>query len=327
MMKPAFSITVGSDSISAKERKLVSLRVKRSMGLPIDSCEIKMSSPDALEVEGKEMVEASLGYEDKLEKVFAGALDKVEYDIRNLTLTGLGPFSALLKLKTKKVYSNQTAGKIVKDLAKEAEIEVKEASDGINLPIYSLDDKINAFKHILKLAKKCNFDIYSNEQGQLIFRSWVTEDRHTVEYGKDIMSASCLDTSPRYGSTEIRGESPSSSKGSHTITWLTKQNVLAKISGGGGGNPLIINDPTIKDTKTAQSVAKARAEKMKYKMKVTLDLVGRAEIKLGDVVDVNGTPNSSLNGEIQVTGVEHYLSKTKGFTTTVTGRKKGAELP
>ncbi len=325
MLRPAFSIKIGSEKLTQDSGDIISISVKRSMGLPIDSCELVFAKGQEVDPDLKTQVDVDLGYDDRLNTVFAGSVDRVEYGIKNQKVTALGPSAALLRKKISRVYSNQTAGKIVKDLAKEAEVKVGEASDGISFPTYSIDDKVNTYKHILKLAGKCNFDVYSNEQRQLIFRAWSDGKRHSLEYGKDIISATALDTSPRYASASVRGESPSSSKGSDTATWLTKQLIKAtadwKI-----GNPLILDDPTIKDTRTAQSVAKAKIERVKYNIKVTADAVGRSEVKLGDVVEIKEVPRSSINGEMQVTAVEHYLSKTKGFQTTVTGRRKGEGL-
>ena len=325
MLHPNFSIHIGSKTLTPKDGEIVSVRVKRSMGLPIDSCEVRLATGKDLKFGTKDDVRIKLGYDGQLVPVFAGSLDKIEHEINGMTLTALGPCAALLRLKTNKVYLNQTAGKIIRDLAKEANVKVKEASDGINLPMYVVDNKINAFKHVLKLAQRCNFDVYSDEDRKLIFKEWTPGETHGLVFGKDIVSAKGQDTSPRYASTRIRGESPSSFKGSDTSTWLTKQEVKGEAGGTKDHSVLTVHDPAIRDRKTAEAVAKARLKKIKYSFILTVDTVGRPEINLGEGVSIKGVPRSAINGDAHVTGVEHYISKTKGFTTIIRARKEAVK--
>jgi len=50
-------------------------------------------------------------------------------------------------------------------------------------------------------------------------------------------------------------------------------------------------------------------------------IIGKADVRLGDTIEIKGMSNSKMNGEFQVIGVEHFLSKSSGYTTLINWRK------
>jgi len=54
---------------------------------------------------------------------------------------------------------------------------------------------------------------------------------------------------------------------------------------------------------------------LKYTLAVDIEVVGNPDMKIGDIISLEGMPNPVVEGELEVRSVEHYLSKTKGFTT------------
>ncbi len=325
MLRPDFSVQIGSQGIDAQDDEVVSLIVRRSMGLPIDSCEVQLARGTELEFEGRDPVDVKMGYDGKLEKVFSGSLDKVEHRIDGLTVTALGPCSHLLRLKINRVFSSQTAGKIVRALAQEAGVKMKDASDGISLPLYVIDSKLNAYQHVLRLAQRCNFDVYADLDRRMLFKERTPGKNHTLKYGKDIISAKVQDLTPRYTATLVRGESPSSSKGSDTSTWLTKQDIKGEAGKIDRKEVLVLRDPAIKDKQTAENVAKARLERISFNLRLTVECVGWPSVDLADIVSIEEAPRPVMNASFDVMGVEHHLSNAKGFTTAIMGRGKGEQ--
>jgi phage protein D len=309
-MHPSFLINLGKTELSSEKKSgVVSLRVARSIGLPIDLCEIFLDNTEE-HFEKGEALKVQLGYDKKLETVFSGSVVEVEDRLSGvMKITALGPASRLLLLRLNRVYLSQTAGKIVRDLAGEVKLKVKTASDGINLPAFVIDEATNAFEHILKLAERCNFDVYVTEDEELIFKERGGGKNTMLRFGKDIIRYEEFSFSPLYTSAKIYGESPSSIKGTDTSHWLTKQEVKGEA---GSGAPLLILDPAVKDKKTAESVAKARMERLKYSKGALFVTVGKPEIKLGDTVSSDRT-----TGDLEVRSIEHCLSKIKGFTTAI----------
>jgi len=319
-MRPNYQVNIGSEKFSPENgTDVISIKVIRSIGLPTDSCEVFLVGGKDYSFKRDAEVKVQLGYDEELVPVFSGLVDNIEHEISKVRLTALGPTAGLLRLRLNRVYLNQTAGKIVSDLAQEVNLKVKEALDGINLPMYVIDDDANAYEHILRLAERCNFDAYITDE-QLVFKKWNGGEKHSLEYGKELIRVEGLDFSPLYVSARIYGESPASVKGSETFHWLTKQEVKGEA---GSGEVLSIHDPAIRDKETAETVAKAKLDKLKYTFAVVVETVGKPEIKLGDTVTLEGMPNSAIEGELEVRGIEHYLSKIKGFTTKISCWMKG----
>jgi hypothetical protein len=187
------------------------------------------------------------------------------------------------------------------------------------LPTYVVDEHANAYEHVLRLAERCNFDAYITEDEQLVFKEWGTGKNYPIQFGKEIIRVETADFSPLYTGIKILGESPSSIKGADTSHWLTKQEVKGEA---GNGATLSLDDPAIKDKKTAETVAKARTAKLEYTFGASVETVGKPEINLGDTVTIEDVPYSALGGKMEVRSIEHYLSKVKGFTTIINCRMR-----
>jgi phage protein D len=320
-MRPSYLVNIGSEKFdSANGKDLVSVRVIRGIGLPTDSCEVFLARGKDYSFKKADVVKVQLGYDDKLVPVFSGSVDNIDREVAAVRVTSLGLAAGLLRLRLNRVYLNQTAGKIVSDLAQEAKLKVKQSSDGITLPVYVVDDTANAYEHILRLAERCSFDAYMTDEEQLVFKEWDGGKSHSIEYGKELVRAEGLDFSSPYVSAKIYGESPSSFRGSDTFHWLTKQEVKGEA---GTGVVLSIQDPAIKDKKTAETAAKAVLNRLKYTFAALIETVGKPEIKLGDTIALKGVPDSALQGDLEVRGIEHYLSKVKGFTSRISCWMRG----
>jgi phage protein D len=319
-MRPNYLITVGSEEFSfEKEPKVISVKVTRNMGLPTDSCEVYLIGGEDYSFEKADAVKIKLGYDAEMELVFSGLLENINYEVNKVRVNALGFGVELLRLRFNRVYLNQTAGKIAKDIAQEASITIGETSDGISFPTYVVDDATDAYEHVLKLAERCNFEVYFTEDEKLVFKEAGGGKNHSLQYGKEIIRLAAFDFSPLCTGANIFGESPSSVKGTDTYHWLTKQEVKGEA---GTGTVLTIHDPAIRDKKTAETVAKARMEKLGYTFGLAVETVGKPQIKLGDTVTLENIPNPALTGQLQVRSFEHYLSKNKGFTTVISCWKR-----
>ena len=312
-MRPSYLINIGSEVYSSENgREIISVFVDRNMGLPTDRCEALLVRSEDYVFEKGDVMKVSLGYDDKLKQVFSGLVENIRYEVNTIRVSALGVAAELLRLRINRIFLNQTAGKIVSDLSKEAKVKVKSASKGIRFPTYVIDDATNVYEHILKLAERCNFDVFVTEDEQLVFKEWGDGKNHVLQYGQEIIRLLAVDYSPLYTSTNVFGESPSSVKGSDTYHWLTKQEVKGEA---GSGRVFLISDPAIRDKKTAETVAKAKMEKLRYTFSLFVEVVGNPQIKLGDTITLENIPNSSLKGQLEVRGFEHYVSKDKGFTS------------
>jgi len=314
-MRPSYQVDIGSEKFGPENGSdIISIKVIRNIGLPTDSCEVFLVGGKDYPFERDNQARIRLGYDEELEQLFSGFVDNIEHGIATVRVTALGLAINLLRLRLDRVYLNQTAGKITADLAQEADINVGKASDGISLPVYVVDYANNAFEHILRLAERCSFDVYVTDDEELIFQKPSGGKKHTLEYGKEIIKVEEADFSPLFISARVYGESPASVKGSDTSHWLTKQEVKGEA---GSGAVLSLHDPVVRDTQTAETVAQARLDRLEYTFAAVVETVGKPEIKLGDTVTLENMPSSAFQGDLEVRGVEHYLSKSKGFTTRI----------
>ena len=320
MLKPVYKIQIGRETFEpGASSEVISVRVCLGMDTPADSFEIVFgASNKSSKIREGDDASIQLGYENRLVDVFKGAVDSVEPGISGIRVTGLNFVSKLLELRVNQVYENQTAGGIVSDLANKAGIRTEEILDGISFPMYVVDDGKNAYDHIRDLAEKCGFDVYMSSENKLVFKKYERREPHVLEYGKDIIQADLAEEKPLVAGVVVQGESPSSFKGADTSHWLTKRQVEGLA---GSGARLLIHDPTVRDKDTAEKVATAWLDALTRTLSGIVKAIGKAEVKLGDTIEIKGMRNSKMNGEFQVRSVEHFLSKTEGFTTFIGWRK------
>ena len=320
MLKPSYSLQIGAETIEpGVVSPLVFLRLNLDMEIPADSFEIMFGvSSKTTKIKREDDVSIKLGYEGDLKDVFKGVVDNVEPSISGVRILGYNFATKLLRLRTNQVYKDQTAGGIVSDLVDKAGLSTDEVSDGISFPLYVVDDNRNAFEHMRVLAERCGFDVYLNVENKLVFKKYEGTEPHVLEYGKNIIEIDSQEESAQVTGVMVQGESPSSFKGADTSHWLTKRQVEGIA---GSGTSLLIQDPAVRDKDTAETIAKAKLNILERTLFGTVKIVGKADVKLGDTIEVKGMSNSKMNGEFQVLGIEHYLSKSAGYTTLIKWRK------
>lgn len=320
MLKPVFKIKIGSETYEpGSQSPVLRLDVDLNMDIPADSFEIILGVDDnTLNIKEGDDAIIELGYEGELKKVFTGSVDNVVPALTTLRVKGLNYASKLLELRVNKVFEKQTAGKIVSDLAKGSGVKEDTVKPGISFPYYVIDDSKNSYEHIKELAGLCGYDIYMTNENKLVFKNYEKKDTHTLEYGVNIIDADYDEDRPMIKSVNVQGESPSSFKGADTSHWLTKRSVDG-LSGSGSG--VLFTHPALRDKDTAAKVAKAIMDDLQRNLSGTIETVGNADVKLGDTLEVKGMSNSKMNGEFQVRSVEHQMSKSRGFITTIGWRK------
>jgi len=320
MLKPNYKIEIGSETFEpGAQSPVISLQISLDMDIPADSFEVVFGhSSKSSKIKEGDAASIQLGYEDSLEDVFKGTVDNVEPGIAEIKVTGLNFAWKLLELRTNQVYESQAAGDIVSDLANKAGVTTEDVSSGLSFPMYVVDDGKNAYEHIRELAEKCGFDVYMTSENKLVFKKYEREEPQALEYGKNIIQAELQEERPIVAGVVVQGESPSSFKGADTSHWLTKRQVEGMA---GSGARLLVQDPTMRDKDSAEKVAKARLDTLTRTVSGTVKIIGMAELKLGDTIEIKGMLNPKMNGEFQVRSVEHFLNKTVGFTTLVGWRK------
>jgi len=315
MLHPSYSVQIGSSSIDPdSSTDLISLRMDASMNGPAGCFEVVLRSAGGAGISRGDPITVSLGYDDDQETVFTGVVDVVDAGLHTVRIFGLNSVSKMMRKRANTVYESQTCGAIVSDMAGTADVSAGDVEDGLTLPFYTIDSSKTFHVHTMELARRCGFDVFANSDDELCFKAYESSSTTSFEYGKDIIEVFRLDQEPVYKGVKVFGESPSSSQGDDAVHWLTKTPVQGE---SGSDNELIVQDASLRDTDSVGSAAEAIKGMFARSVTVILDVVGSAAVKLNDTVEISGTPDSSIEGEYQVARVEHHLSKSGGFTTTL----------
>lgn len=314
MLRPTYSISMGSARVeSDSSTDLISMRVDMTMNGAAGCFEAVLRSSGGLSVSRGDTITASLGYDDQ-ETVFTGVVDGVDAGFQTIRVFGLNSTAKLMRNRANTYYEKQTCGAIVADMAGAAEVSTGEISDGLTLPFYTVDSAKTFHEHILDLGRRNGFDVFADSDDRLVFKAYESSSAATFTYGRDIIQVSRFEQEPVYKKVKVLGESPSSSQGDDSVHWLTKSPVLGE---SGDDNELLLQDASLRDTASAGTAAESLQGALAKSVVVVLDVVGTAAVKLDETVGLSSMPDSSVDGDYQVFRVGHFLSKSKGFTTSL----------
>ncbi|MDH7556939.1 MAG: hypothetical protein QHG94_08430, partial [Candidatus Methanosuratincola sp.] len=110
-----------------------------------------------------------------------------------------------------------------------------------------------------------------------------------------------------------------SSKGAETYHWTAKEELKTTK---GGERALIITEPSLKSSESAEKAGEALLEASKYTVILNVRSEGKPGIRVGDTITLEGFDDREIDGSHEVTRVEHTLSASSGFTSTFTCRRK-----
>ncbi len=323
MEKPGYKVQIGKTIIDSSNypvsSPVVSIKVEAGIFSGADSFEIILSKINIPKFARGDKVNIELEYNGKFSKVIEGTVDKIKSDISILSITGFNDIFKLLTLRINQTYEQQSAGGIVSDLAKQVGISLERVEDGINFPIYVIDSSKNAYEHIKNLAEKCGFDIYLDAQNRLFFHEFIkTSVDHTFSYGRDILEFEVSQKEAFYDQVEVWGESPVSKEGKESYAWLIKDFADLKGKAGSGVRVLTIQDASLKTSATTATVANNILRSIRKRcISGVIKIPGRADVSLGNTLEIRGVPDDSLNGIFQIKHITHFLDKQSGFLTTI----------
>ncbi len=317
MLAPKYLLTIGSESFDSADSDCVErIHINVSLDVPADCATIVLRQSDqGYNFARGDEVKISLGYdEDAVTKVFTGNVNSIHSNASRLKVGVLSPMSLLVNYYANKIYDSQNCGKIVSDLINAAGLKSGTISSGIDLPTFVVDDNSSVYDHLRRLADRCGFDIYIDPDGKLNFQKFAKGSGVTAEYGVNVIAIEDETVQPIANSVTILGESPSSTKGSNTVHWLTKQAVNGS---SGSGTGVVFADPVIRDKSSASNVAKSRLAILQRGPYFALEMIGQPDASLAGTVVVKGMPDETLNGDCEIRSIEHVFAQTDGFRSFV----------
>lgn len=320
MLRPSYSINLDNNTFSSDSLgPLVALEVRRCKNGGADEAILSLGRVPALDPAEGGDVTIELGWDGDTELVFTGVVEAVDRGIGRMEVLCLGQQMKPMRARGDRAFVNQSAGQVVEALASEVGVETETIEDGIDLPVYLVDSSRAFYDHCLGLARRCGFDLYTTEEGKLVFSQFaVTSADDTFRYGEQIVNASVEKGVPLEGVTMVP-ESPASSSGDETASWLIKDSSPHKGEVGGGAATLLVSDPLLRAKEAADTAANARLYLSRRDAVVGhVELMGSPEIRLGEALALEGVPDAGVDGLYQVMAVRHCLDRRRGFRTYVT---------
>jgi hypothetical protein len=332
MLTPAYKLTIGDRIVDTTDQPqastLVDLTVALDMEVPADSFSLVLGQVGGLSPQRDDDAVIELGFAGNgdatgsgqgLSRVMTGTVVTVEPGLTTKRVIGHSPADLLLRFTTEQTYEAMAAGQIVSDLAGQAGVAVANAGDGISFPAYVVDGQRSAYHHMRDLADLCGFDLYVDDQGQLVFEPFQRgKTIHTFEYAKQILALRARQAPPRAGQVAAWGESPGGSQAEEAWAWLTKDFSGMAGSAGSEGSTLLLARPALRSAEAAQAAADAAHSRIQHRtLRGRLLVLGQPEVKLGDAINLSNVPEDALNDTFQVRSVTHRITKLGGFTTSI----------
>jgi phage protein D len=325
MLTPAYKLTLGRKLIDTtdepKASTVVDLTVALDMDTPADSFILVMGNVGRFRPTREDEAKIELGYADNggLTQVMAGDVVRAEPNLTAIRVTGHSAAKKLLCTFVEQTYESKTAGSIVRDLAKKADVDVATAEDGITFPAYVIDGRRSVYHHMRDLAGLCGFDLYIDADGRLVFEKFIGgKTVHVFEFAKHIIELDVQKSNPRAGRVEAFGESRAGQNGDESWAWLTKDFSGAKGQAGSGDPLLFLEKPALRTRDGTRTAAQASMTAIQRRtLRGRLLSLGRPEVKLGDAIRLSGLADNTLNTHFQVRSVTHRITKLGGFTTTI----------
>lgn len=321
LRRPSFELDVGDDDT------LLELTVEAGLGPAVDALEVILADPEgAAAVAIGDDLTLALGYEDDgTEAVFSGRVESVGRGLDGrLRLTAVNGGSELSRLRVNQSYEQQSAGKIVEDLAGTAGVATGEVADGVELPFYVVDDRRTALEQIVALARSSGCLVFFDGDGKLHFVTPGGSPAATFTYGDNLLDLRTREGEALPGGFTVVGEGAAGSEGSEAWSWLLKD--PAAVTAEAGGDPVRrLSEPALRSTDAATTAAEGRtAAAARLAVTGTLLAPGTPEAMPGVTVEVAGSPGAGQDGEYLVSSVRHTLSKARGFMSEIRIRREAA---
>ncbi len=318
-LRPAYKLKAGGEEFSLDTfASLIALDLRLSKNAGADALVAILGQTGSFDIHSGDDVTLELGWDGDTSLVFTGTVESLAPRVGATQLTAVGSQALLSRSRGDTAYVSQSAGQVVTALCGEAGVDIGTADDGMDLPQYLADSARDRWDHCLGLARRCGFDLYCNPEGKLVFSAFnITAADHKFHYGIDLLAADIFQNRS-IAAVAVYPESPASSQGSDSASWLVKDPSPNK-GQAGTGDGLVISDPVLRNKDAADIAAKARLYfSQRDAQGGVIELMGNADVTLGQAVELIDLPGDNADGLYQVMAVRHSLGRGTGFRSFVT---------
>jgi phage protein D len=325
LLTPAYRLTIGArvvdTTVETKASATTDLAVILDIDAWPDTVALTLGQVGGIDPKLDDDGKVELGYADNggFTQVFAGVVETANASLLERRIGLTNEARALARLFVDQTFEGQTAGAIVRDLAGRANVKLGSVDDGITFPAYVVDSRRSALAHIRDLAALSGLDAYIDSDGQLVFQEFTGGNAlHDVDFAQQILALEVERSTGLDVTVKAFGESPTGSAGSDAWGWLTKDFSPSAGSAGNGSPTILVERPALRTAAAAATAASAGLRALQRRaVRGRVDMLGRAEMKLGDAVRIRNVPQDGFNDTYQVRRVVHRITKEAGFITTV----------
>ena len=357
MIKVDYKVSIAGWSVDSSQdpkTELVELETFASMDSPVNGCRLAVYNPPApqpsmlaqaagaaasalglggdaggdegfsIQVRGQKVkfadaISIELTSGDSSGPVLAAEVQSIQSSFGLTRITGVTGMQKLACARVNQVYSNQTLGQIVNDLAGQAGADTGNIEDGSTYSYFVAHESRSVLAHIRELAALEGMDVYFDASNQLnVAKFQKTSADHTFYFGIDILDLELLNLDAPADHVMVYGESPASNQGSDTWPWLVKDLSPFRGEVGSGARLLALGDRAVRTKDAAGLYATSKVGAIKdHSAQGRLKLMGNPDVGLGDAFEVKSAKQPELNGLFKVTSVRHVFSKSRGYLTEV----------
>ncbi len=326
MLSPTYRIKIGDQLIDMSSEPLAStlvdIDVRRDMAPLIDRFDLTVARVGSFAPERGDDAVIELGFsggDNAPRTVMTGVVDEIDAGPERVRIAGFGAGSLLSRSRGNQTFRDKKAGDIVRALAEPDNVAVERTGTSEVLPYYVADARRSRFQHMTALARLTGFDLYFDPENALVFEAFGNGRRvHPLAHGQDVLDYRVERTEAHVARVEARGESPGSSAGEESWSWLAKDGEPQRGTSGDGDPLVLLEHSALRTVEAAQRAADALLERiLNRRVRGRAAVLGNPEVELGDAIRLEKMPEADLNGTFQVRGLRHRIDKTAGFLTEI----------
>jgi phage protein D len=346
VLRPTFSLTIGSlrSTSASPAGGPARILVQRDMSLGADAAQIWLNDRSGVALGDAVTVAFGDGQDGSDEATaFTGTVAKIKPSLAGAAVTALGTMDDLLNLYVAAVYESQTAGAVAHDLIGQAGLDAGTVDDGPSLPRFAVDARISAYAHLKRLADRLGFELYTNRDGAVMFHALGEAASlggggllgaaggavasaaggllggggdTTYQYGRHLVRARAERRPARWGTVVVGGSSPMSSQGDRSSYWLTTDDSSFQGEAGSGSPKRLVHDAVARTKDLADRFAAGyRVVGSRDTQQLSIRVLGRPQLDLGDTVTVAEVTDDLVNGSGYVRAIRHRFDPDAGFVT------------
>lgn len=319
----AASSLMGSPQRDPWAACLKAIAITRSFAPGVDRCELDVArTPDTPDVAVDDALSIQLGYGSSLSPVFSGKLARIVTALDGtLRLSLDSGCLALAHYRQNASFEQQDAGRLVRSIIGSPGLSAGTIENGASYPFIALDDRLDSWQWIARLARDSGLQAWFDAEGKLNFKTVVAgAPAASFRYGESLLALEFGERRAPWEQVDVVGEGAAGSQGSQAWSWLSKQRSNVAATGGSGSVAAIRSEASLRSMADAQGSARALAERgSKRAQSVRVRVPGNAALGPGDVISLSDCPGGRGDGQYLLWRIQHRFDKRSGFTSWLEG--------